>query len=223
MWVFGGVMKTDESGTRPLKEDVIVTLAGPVQHFFIYILIISLSFFQLVPDSIIQLAIYYNFIIFMFNMLPIYPLDGGKLLFFILSYFIPFKKAHQYTILFSIVLSICIIILQVLLLPFTLSSLLIITFLLFENRTERKNHYYIFIRFLLNRYSYEHRGLKTNELIVSGNYRLIDVFALFKRNHIHEIYMNKNKKRCLSEKRILRLYFKEKLYDKTIEEIIKKS
>src|SRR5690625_3648721 len=41
LWVFGGVMKTDEGVNRPIKEDIIVTVAGPLQHLFIFILLIS--------------------------------------------------------------------------------------------------------------------------------------------------------------------------------------
>src|SRR5699024_314001 len=34
LWVFGGVMKTTEATNRPIKEDIIVTVAGPLQHIW---------------------------------------------------------------------------------------------------------------------------------------------------------------------------------------------
>src|SRR5699024_6932825 len=36
LWIFGGVMDTDEHGNRPFHEDIIVTVAGPLQHLYIY-------------------------------------------------------------------------------------------------------------------------------------------------------------------------------------------
>src|SRR5690625_7477275 len=38
LWVFGGVMKTNESTHRSSNEDCIVKLAGPLQHLFIFFL-----------------------------------------------------------------------------------------------------------------------------------------------------------------------------------------
>src|SRR5699024_11983500 len=32
LWIFGGVMDTDEHGNKPFHEDIIVTVAGPLQH-----------------------------------------------------------------------------------------------------------------------------------------------------------------------------------------------
>src|SRR5699024_12020095 len=32
LWIFGGVMDTDEHGNKPFHEDIIVTIAGPLQH-----------------------------------------------------------------------------------------------------------------------------------------------------------------------------------------------
>src|SRR5690625_7588673 len=36
LWVFGGVMKTEEHGNKPIHEDALVTIAGPLQHIIIY-------------------------------------------------------------------------------------------------------------------------------------------------------------------------------------------
>ncbi|MBO1003400.1 stage IV sporulation protein FB [Pseudogracilibacillus auburnensis] len=220
LWVFGGVMKTEESANRPIKEDMIVTAAGPFQHVMIYFCISGLTLLPLIPDSIIETAFYYNTVILLFNLLPIYPLDGGKLLFYLLSFFIPYKKAHRFTILFSILVCSFLILFQLFILPFTLSSLLIIVFLLIENRTEWKNHYFLFMRFLLNRL-HEESEHKVKRLDVPPDLRLIDIFAFFERNKKHHIYVNGQEKEPLSEKKSLHFYFKEKRYNETIAEIMK--
>src|SRR5690625_1231766 len=78
LWIFGGVMKTDEYGSKSIKEELIVTLAGPFQHIIIYLIIAILSFQPILPHSIVYLIFYYNSIILLFNLLPICPLVGEK-------------------------------------------------------------------------------------------------------------------------------------------------
>src|SRR5699024_2227308 len=90
LWVFGGVMDTDEHGNKPLYEEILVIIAGPLQHIVIYALILCLSLSSLLSPSLIELLVFYNTVLFVFNLLPIWPLDGGKLLFAILSIFMPF-------------------------------------------------------------------------------------------------------------------------------------
>ncbi len=58
LWVFGGVMDTDEHGTRPLHEEILVTIAGPLQHLFIYMLLLFLSGNQFAPSSMVEMAFF---------------------------------------------------------------------------------------------------------------------------------------------------------------------
>src|SRR5699024_11704417 len=73
LWVFGGVMDTDEHGTRPFHEEVCVALAGPLQHGFVYLFLFMLSGIELLPAHIIETAYFYNTVILLFNLLPIWP------------------------------------------------------------------------------------------------------------------------------------------------------
>ena len=147
LWVFGGVMKTSDKTNHSIKEDMMVTIFGPIQHLLIFLLLLGCDYIGLLPVSIVQTAHNFNWIILLFNLLPIYPLDGGKLIFYFLSAVIPYKKAHLYTVKFSILSCICIVFLQLFVFPFTLTALLLMLFILLENRTEWKNHPYTFIRF----------------------------------------------------------------------------
>lgn len=222
LWIFGGVMKTEENGNRPLKEDMIVTIAGPLQHVFIHVFLSILLMIDLFSASIISTAMHFNWMICFFNLLPIFPLDGGKLLFYSLSAFLPYKQAHKMTIIFSLCAASLIILLQIFILPFTLSALLIMIFLLVENRTEWKNHYYLFIRFLLQRL-HEPVDFKQEKLIVNRDARLIDIFSLFRRNRKHLIYIVNGKANYIAEKESLQLYFKRHKLTETIGEIVKNS
>ena len=69
-------------------KNIFIALAGPVINLIIVILGIKLKW-----DSNI---IYSNFLICIFNLIPIYPLDGGRMLLNILKILYGNKKAHKY-------------------------------------------------------------------------------------------------------------------------------
>src|SRR5699024_8922415 len=80
LWIFGCVMDTDELGNKPFHEDIIVTVVCPLQHLFIYLFLFidSLGQIQLISTPIWDKVFLYNTLILLFNLLPIWPLDGGK-------------------------------------------------------------------------------------------------------------------------------------------------
>src|SRR5690625_342996 len=104
LWVFGGVMDTEEHGSRSMFEELLVILAGPFQHLLIFF-IVHFFLANILPLPVIELILFYNTMILFFNLLPIWPLDGGKLLFILLSYLLPFQRAYHYTIIFSMFLT----------------------------------------------------------------------------------------------------------------------
>lgn len=214
LWIFGGVMETDEHGSRPVHEELLVTIAGPLQHVFIYFLLYLNSFnsVQLVSIPIVDMVLYYNTLILIFNLLPIWPLDGGKILFLILSKFTPFQKAYNMNIIISMIGSLFFLLIQILMYSFNLSAFLILMFLFMENRSEWKKRYYVFIRFLLNRYQ-GHSGLNNVRNISVPYYTpLMKVFSQFYKDEKHFIYVTyPNKRRqLLDENDCLHSYFYEK-------------
>ncbi|MFB4166605.1 site-2 protease family protein [Virgibacillus sp. JSM 102003] len=221
LWVFGGVMDTDENGTKPLVEEVLVTIAGPIQHLFIYMLLLLLSANSIVPSSIIELAFFYNSAILLFNLLPIWPLDGGKLIFQILSTLLPYRKAYDYVIIFSICTCSLFLIVQLLFIPFTLSAFILFLFLLMENRSDWKQRYYVFIRFLLRRYQGETYIKGVHPMEVSHDSFLMDIFSNFHREKRHPIYVTfpGDIRETIDEMDCLHSYFHERNYSKPIGEI----
>ena len=73
-------------------KKIIVALAGPITNFII-ILITSNSKLDLIKSMLI---IYTNFLIMIFNLLPIYPLDGGRILKGILHIVLGKRKSEKY-------------------------------------------------------------------------------------------------------------------------------
>ncbi|GAB3050256.1 stage IV sporulation intramembrane metalloprotease SpoIVFB [Virgibacillus ainsalahensis] len=222
LWVFGGVMETDEHGNKPIREEALVTIAGPFQHVIIFIILFFLSAAELAPASVLELIFYYNTVILVFNLLPIWPLDGGKLLLLMFSSIMPYKKAYYSTIIFSMISSLLLLSIQFLFFPFNLSVFFIMIFLFMENRSEWKKRYYVFIRFLLKRYEGNSPVKAVHPITVSAQSTFMEVFAAFRRDKKHSIYITfpDNERKSVDENDCLRSYFHDKLYDKSIGEVV---
>lgn len=80
-------------------KKAIIVLAGPLTNFFIATIFIVIAIFNVGFENtyMYQIIIYSNFLIGIFNLIPIYPLDGGRFLNEFLKITIGNKKAYKYT------------------------------------------------------------------------------------------------------------------------------
>lgn len=85
--------KKIKKGNRLEIKKIIVAIAGPITNFIIILITCNLNL-DIVTGLII---IYTNFLIMIFNLLPIYPLDGGRILKGILHINLGKRKAEQYS------------------------------------------------------------------------------------------------------------------------------
>src|SRR5699024_4566376 len=161
-----------------------------IQNILIFIGLYFSAIFNILPPSILGLISYYNTAILLFNLLPIWPLDGGKLLFVCLSSYLPYRKAYHSLIIFSMMTSLVILLLQLFVFPFTFCAFCIIIFLFIENRTEWKQRFYVFIRFLLKRYEGKSHVSKIQPITAPYQDSLMDIFSRFKRGKKHPIYIH---------------------------------
>ncbi|MFE8703457.1 M50 family metallopeptidase [Cytobacillus sp. FJAT-54145] len=220
---FGGVAEMDEHGNRPLKEEAIVTLAGPIQHVWLMGLAFFLYQLSLIPEQTYSLFIQYNLMILVFNLLPIWPLDGGKLIFLYMSLHDSFPKAFRKTLLVS-GFSILIFIVTVLLTdPINLNVWIVLSFLIFSLYYEWKQKRYVFVRFLLERYygkNFDLRELKP--LKVKEEDMVVDVLERFQRGCKHPIIIEQNgkEKASLDENELLHAYFSDRLLSARIRDLL---
>ncbi|MCF3941885.1 M50 family metallopeptidase [Oceanobacillus alkalisoli] len=221
LWVFGGVMETDEHSNRPVKEELIVTLAGPLQHIPIYAALEVLLSVGAISESLFQTALWYNTVILLFNLLPIWPLDGGKILFYFLSVILPFRKALDGIFLLSLSLCASLAFGYIFFYPFTLTYTAIMIFLFLENRLEWKRRFYVFLRFLMRRYRGNEDVKKIEPLYLTGNSTLMDVFSQFKRERRHLIILRgtDSSVKRIDETDCLHAYFHKKQYGKRMDDL----
>lgn len=208
LWIFGGVMKTDESTEPAMREEIIVTLAGPFQHGILFIILQVISFFTMIPESIIEQVHYYNIVILLFNLIPIYPLDGGKVLLLLQSSIRPYYTALKSTYLLSILFCCILSWMQFGIFTFTWSAFILGLFLLLENIRARKELYYTFIRFLFIRFN-QAKIRRISVSYVEGSEYLMDILKRLRRNRSHQFYVTNqmNEQRKVTEQECLNTYF----------------
>lgn len=81
-------------------KQIIIALAGPIINVLIVIIILIYYFFTkntTILNISLESIIYSNVLIFIFNMLPIYPLDGGRILKEITYIFVGLKSSYIIT------------------------------------------------------------------------------------------------------------------------------
>lgn len=166
-----------------LKEEFLVAIMGPVFQ-------IGLSFF--IKD---ENFLYMSKVILLFNLIPIYPLDGSKILNTLLNKMFPYKQSHTISTNLSFLLLIIFIILVKNNLLLMLSSI----FLLFKTIEEFKNHNFIFSKFLLERLQYQFNFKKQKNINDIKHFKK-DYRHLIKYNNIYvteKTYLKNIKKKYI--------------------------
>lgn len=144
IYPFGGYTVFSDNINKPFIEELLVFVGG-----ILFQMLLFLIFKSIVNNDTYTYQIFYtyNITILLFNLIPVIPLDGAKILNIIFNYIFPFKKAHLFTIYISYIV--------VFILMITCKSLnmgLMIILLLFLLIKERINHIYIYNTFLIERY-----------------------------------------------------------------------
>ncbi len=139
---------------KSIKKDLIIILAGPLFHIFLDIILFILNL------NNIRM---YNKIILLFNLLPIYPLDGAKLIMLMLQAIGDLKKAMYFTLKISL-LSLSVLSIYYL----QINTFFIIIFLIYNQFI-----FYRFIRLYIYRYiiSSDDHTKKQQFIHTSLNYR----------------------------------------------------
>lgn len=215
---FGGVAVIEDHGRLTASREIGIALAGPLQNGLMILMAYGLQQVGYGNSEFLTYFIQANAIIAFFNLVPVLPLDGGKVLQAVVSLFLP----YYYTLLWSGRVSVAASILVIIyaLLPLgaggglRLNIVMIGAFLLYSNLTDHRNLPYRFVAFLMNReavYEYHLRTGSVARPIVALSAKPLDaILRLFKRNQYHFIYVlngNGNVVAVVPEQRLISTYF----------------
>ncbi|OZM57852.1 hypothetical protein CIB95_05710 [Lottiidibacillus patelloidae] len=215
---FGGVAELDEHGNKPLKEELIIILAGPLQHVWMIGFSFLLYKLGVVSQVTYELFLFHNTVILIFNLLPIWPLDGGKLILIFTSYLYPFKKALSIALISSAFCLLAFATWTIISYPLQLNVWLIISFLCFTNVFAYRQRNYTLIRFLMERYYDKERIFpKTKAFAVKKSAKVSATFSWFYRDVFHIFIVNNGKK--TDERELLKAHFSDKRSNCTIDDL----
>ncbi len=221
---FGGTVEVEEHGNRPLKEELAVILSGPLQHVPLQLMAWLFMEASLISHDVFTMFTFYNMAIFLVNLLPIWPLDGGKLFFLLLSIFYPFQRAHALAIKGSLVFFGLLTAGLLLFAPLQFNGWVLLTFLAYSLVMEHRQRHYVRVRFLLERY-YGKKEQKVEKLIplrASAEEKVYEVMARFQRGCKHPIIIERDgvKMSQLDENELLHAYFSDRRTTSSMEELL---
>lgn len=164
LYPFGGYIEFNDKINRPLKEDFIILISGPLIQIIFFFLVTFLHNINVINIYTYNIFFNYHYSLLLFNLLPIFPLDGSKLITIILCKLISFKKAHIIMI-FTSYAALIITLIAAKYITLNINLYLLLAILLSRLIIENKNHSNIFNRFLLERYLYNFPFKKVKILI----------------------------------------------------------
>ena len=177
----GLLLKFEDNLNKPLIEEFIISISG---------IIFQLVFIMLIHNNYLVLS---SNIILLFNLLPIYPLDGSKVINIILNKITNFKTSYFLTLLISFITIVILISITII----NKSLLFIISFipLLINLIDLLSSQNKVFIKFLLERYLYNFKFKKN---------KYINNIKNMKRDYHHYLVVEN---KIIEEKEYLKDYF----------------
>ncbi|MFC5469445.1 M50 family metallopeptidase [Cohnella suwonensis] len=199
---FGGVLEVEEAGSLPVKEEIMVALAGPAQNALLAGIAYALGLAGWVDLAWSDEFVRTNALIGLFNFMPVLPLDGGKILQSLLSLRAPFHRTLLWSAKISLLFSAVVVAAS--LAPLLRGGLLQLNllavgiFLFASNWTYWRNVPFVFLRFLVHRSEsglrYIDEGKLSRPIVISDNRPLSSILRLFMKEQYHLVYVMKRGK-----------------------------
>ncbi|QAY65167.1 M50 family metallopeptidase [Paenibacillus protaetiae] len=195
---FGGVAEVEDEGSMPSSEEALVAIAGPLQNVWMGAAAWLLGRLGWWDDGWAHYVVNANLMIGCFNLLPIYPLDGGKLLRALLSKWLTYYSMMIWTSRISLALSALMLLASFAPLIWQgqgmqLNLLAIALFLWLTNWSYYRHIPFLFFRFLMHRDRVAldrlQHGTKARPIMASGRHSLLHVAKQFWRDRYHYIYL----------------------------------
>ncbi|MCT4618587.1 MAG: M50 family metallopeptidase [Marinisporobacter sp.] len=103
---FGGVAVIEETLAMNPRDEILIASSGPIFNFLMVLIGYNLLYRFYLTSEGFTFFMKSNLIIGVFNLFPIIPLDGGRIVRAYLAYFIGFKKSTKIVVILSKMISV---------------------------------------------------------------------------------------------------------------------
>lgn len=220
---FGGIAETEDGALSPAWQEWVVAIAGPLQNGLMIIIALSAESWGWCSSTWAEGFVRANALIGLFNLLPILPLDGGRMLQAMCSWWMSYHQTLLVGTRVSIGLSLMLGLYS--LYPLLISGkininlFLLALFLLWINWIEHRNVPFRFMRFLMRRperlRKWEHNVTLGQPIVTAGESSLSLIVRLFRRDKYHFICVMGDSgriQRIVPEQQLIDTYFDDSSY-----------
>lgn len=194
---FGGVAVMDENGVLTAKKEIGIAVAGPLQNVILACMAWLLHLAGWWDGPSLAYFIEANFLIISFNLLPVLPLDGGKICQSVCSLLLPYHSTLLWTSRISVFFSGLLLVYSLYPLAYgqgiQLNLLMIGIFLLYSNLVDHGHIPFRFLRFLIGRQRIFAKrppsGRKAQPIVADAAKPLDAILRLLKRDKYHFVYV----------------------------------
>lgn len=172
IYPYGGMIKSDMMINTNSFKVLLISLGGVFIQLVLWLIIFSLFKIDVINVYYYDIFCKYNLYIIIFNLIPIYPLDGFKIFNSFFEMFLSFKISLFISFIINIV---CLILFMVYLYIYKINNYVIVIFLLVNLINYIKN-----IRFLINKFYLERT---IYDLKYSGLVSVKDINCFFKNKY----------------------------------------
>jgi stage IV sporulation protein FB len=115
-------LKVEIEGKNIRTERIIIYICGPLINILLFLICVIIASTFPYHKSIFTLIAYLNISLAVFNLLPVMPLDGGRIAFELISARIGSFKAHKYIYYVTYVLSVFFIVIGCMLVSYSIAN-----------------------------------------------------------------------------------------------------
>lgn len=196
IYPYGGLTKLKSLLNSNIYHDLLIAISGLFLQTLYYLIVSLLYSKGIIRAYIYNLYTLYHTSMLIFNLLPIVPLDGSKILNLLLSKYLNYNLANNLTIFISLCTLIALLLSNIY--EKNYSFILVIGILLTNIYKSYRKLSYLYNRFLVERYLYN---------IDFPKKKIIDDISKFYKNRTHFIIQNG---KIISEKTLLYNFFHKK-------------
>jgi stage IV sporulation protein FB len=197
LFPFGGVMEVDEQGHVTSTQEIIVAICGPLQNVLMIGAAFALRSLDLWEPAWADYFIQANMWVALFNLIPVLPLDGGRIVQALLHRFYSYYRTVIVGAWASMLISVMMALFAIFqnnTMGIHMNVMIVAIFLLFSNWYSYKHVNYVFIRFLIGREQHHSarvrkQGSYVQPIVVQERYKTLEVAKLFIRERYHTIYI----------------------------------